>query len=153
MTEAERQTARAALIEGLSLKQLIADLEGKSYGDLVDKHMREINSRLPATMAVHQELVAPEESDASLARVGEPRDLRVAAPLRELASTPYVRIAVPWTPHHLTRKRETDRGVERDDGVQEVRPGGGGVQMLPGHLRIQTPEPNATEHEVAEHLG
>ncbi len=63
MTEAERQFARAALIRELSVKQLIADLHGKRYGDLVDKHMREFGSQLPAIIAVHEELVHPEESE------------------------------------------------------------------------------------------
>jgi hypothetical protein len=66
MTEAERQTARSVLINGLSIRQLIAYLEGKSYRDLVDKHMHDIGLMLPATIAVHEDLIAPDERDGAV---------------------------------------------------------------------------------------
>ncbi len=63
MTDEERRAARAALISGVTIRQLIADLEGKRYADLVAKHMREIGTRLPSTIAVHEDLILPEEGD------------------------------------------------------------------------------------------
>lgn len=63
MTESERQAARAELIRDLSLKQFTADLEGKSYGELVDKYVRDFGSQLPAIIAGCEKLVTPEESD------------------------------------------------------------------------------------------
>ena len=65
MNEAERQVARAALIRGLSLAQFVDDLGGRSYLDLVEKHIQEIASRLPATIEVHRELITPDEKDAA----------------------------------------------------------------------------------------
>ncbi len=56
--------ARAALISGLSIQKLVADLEGKKYADLVRKHMRETADNLPALIAAHEELVLPEEEQA-----------------------------------------------------------------------------------------
>jgi len=51
------------LIRDLSLKQFTADLEGKSYAELVDKYVREFGSQLPAIIAGCEKLVTPEESD------------------------------------------------------------------------------------------
>jgi hypothetical protein len=64
MNEAERQVARATLIAGVSLQQLIEDLGGRRYLDLVEKHLREIGPRLPATIEVHRQLITTEERDA-----------------------------------------------------------------------------------------
>ena len=63
MTDEQRWEARAALIGGLSVRGLIADLGGKRYADLVTKHMREIEGSLPSTIAIHEGLILPEESD------------------------------------------------------------------------------------------
>ena len=71
MTEEERQAARAELISGLSLTRLIAELEGKAYRDLVENHMRQIGSGLPTTIAVHEGLVAQEETEGVLAIVAD----------------------------------------------------------------------------------
>lgn len=59
-----RQTARAALISGLSVRQLIDDLDAQSYRDLVEKHMRELGDELPAIIAFHENLITPEERNA-----------------------------------------------------------------------------------------
>ena len=65
MTDDERKVARTALISGLSVRQLINDLEGKKYSDLVAKHMREVGANLAATVAVHEGLVLPEEIEGT----------------------------------------------------------------------------------------
>ncbi len=66
MNEAERQVARTELVRGfLSLRQFIDDLGGRSYLDLVEKHMHEIGPQLLATIEVHKQLVTPDEQDAA----------------------------------------------------------------------------------------
>jgi hypothetical protein len=62
MTETERQIGRAALVNNLDLDGLVDTLEGKNYGDLIDRHVREVGSLLSATISVHEDLVTPEES-------------------------------------------------------------------------------------------
>lgn len=61
MTEKELTEARARLINGISIDQLIVNLRGKQYRHLVQTHMRRFRTKLPAVIAASVELLTPEE--------------------------------------------------------------------------------------------
>lgn len=71
MTETERQKARAELIRGISIQWMIADLTGKTYGQLVQTHLRELGAHLPAGIAASVALCTPEERAASEAIIDD----------------------------------------------------------------------------------
>jgi hypothetical protein len=61
MNNEELETARFALISGLSVRQLVDDLNGERYADLVLKHVRDTEARLPAKISLHESLLTQGE--------------------------------------------------------------------------------------------
>lgn len=71
MTESELQQARAELIRGISINQMIDDLNGKTYGQLVLRHLREHGSQLPLAIAASVALATADERSASEAIIDD----------------------------------------------------------------------------------
>ncbi|SRR6266480_426654 len=71
MTETERQKARAELIRGISINQMIADLTGKAYGQLVQTHLGKLGAQLPAGIAASVAFCTPGERAASEAIIDD----------------------------------------------------------------------------------
>ena len=66
MTPGERETARAALIEGVSIIRLIDDFGHRSYRDLISSHVSKLGTNLPGAVSLHRDLVTPYEEAAAL---------------------------------------------------------------------------------------
>ena len=65
MTKAELEKARAELISGISINQMIDDLAGKPYGQLVLDHLQKLGAKLPAGIAACVAIATSDETCAS----------------------------------------------------------------------------------------
>ena len=61
MTDEERADARAKLISGISIDQMIVDLSGKEFRHLVQAHMRRFRGTLPSVITASVELMTSDE--------------------------------------------------------------------------------------------
>ncbi|MEX1024111.1 MAG: hypothetical protein WD226_03450 [Planctomycetota bacterium] len=65
MNDDERAVARAALIQNIRVPQLIDDLDGRKYRDLVEEHSRQLDGKLPTSILAHEQMIEPYESEAA----------------------------------------------------------------------------------------